>query len=213
MSHPTHPRCPKCSKPLFKRIDSGKVKKTDPYAYCRNAACELFHGREPGRVRTIGLADVGWASDVAPTPAPAKASGRARGRTVQAAAEIVKSAAAAMETKSGVETPKLVDSPPASRSGKRLPRKAIPLADKTPPTMPMQAVDAVEKVRRRIKEILAKFTGDGAPREAIGLALAIANQETGSHAAANALIDEFDLGRFGIQKVDSSTKPAEAQTT
>ena len=40
-----------------------------------------------------------------------------------------------------------------------------------------------------------------APKPSVGIVLAIVNQETGNHAAANALIDEYGLERlFGIKK-------------
>jgi hypothetical protein len=48
--------------------------------------------------------------------------------------------------------------------------------------------------------MIAQATQD-APRSSIGIVLAIVNQETGNHTAANALIDEYGLERlFGIKK-------------
>jgi len=39
---PKHPPCPKCGKILFKRMDPGSVRKTAPWAYCRNEMCERY---------------------------------------------------------------------------------------------------------------------------------------------------------------------------
>ena len=54
-SHPTHPPCPGAAMPevlarrpklqshkLYKRLDAGPVRKSDPWAYCRNQACPLY---------------------------------------------------------------------------------------------------------------------------------------------------------------------------
>lgn len=40
--HPKHPPCPKCGKSLYKRMDSGSVHKSAPWAFCRNEKCELY---------------------------------------------------------------------------------------------------------------------------------------------------------------------------
>lgn len=40
--HPKHPRCPKCGKMMFKRMDAGRVRKTEPWAFCRNEKCERY---------------------------------------------------------------------------------------------------------------------------------------------------------------------------
>lgn len=60
--------------------------------------------------------------------------------------------------------------------------------------------EAIRKARERIREFVREVT-KGQQKEAIGLVLALVNQETGSHKAANALIDEMNLDKtFGIRK-------------
>lgn len=42
--HQKHPKCPKCGKALYKSpIKGSPVKKSDPYAFCRNEKCEVFN--------------------------------------------------------------------------------------------------------------------------------------------------------------------------
>lgn len=58
----------------------------------------------------------------------------------------------------------------------------------------------IREARARLRSMIAQATQD-APRSSIGIVLAIVNQETGNHTAANALIDEYGLERlFGIKK-------------
>lgn len=60
--------------------------------------------------------------------------------------------------------------------------------------------EAIREARERLRGLIAAATAD-APKSSIGIVLAIVNQETGNHAAANALIDELGLERlFGIKK-------------
>jgi hypothetical protein len=60
--------------------------------------------------------------------------------------------------------------------------------------------DAIREARTRLRAMIAAATKD-APKPSVGIVLAIVNQETGNHAAANALIDEYGLERlFGIKK-------------
>jgi len=51
-NHPTHPKCPGCNKALYKTLKKGTAsKKEDPFAHCRNEACELFGTvQEPERI-------------------------------------------------------------------------------------------------------------------------------------------------------------------
>jgi hypothetical protein len=37
--HPKHPPCPRCGRALYKSMKPGAVKKSDPWAWCRNPAC------------------------------------------------------------------------------------------------------------------------------------------------------------------------------
>lgn len=59
---------------------------------------------------------------------------------------------------------------------------------------------AIRDARVRLRALITQATKD-APKPSVGIVLAIVNQETGNHAAANALIDELGLEkRFGIKK-------------
>jgi len=59
---------------------------------------------------------------------------------------------------------------------------------------------AIAAARKRLRAMVAAATTD-APRPSVGIVLAIVNQETGNHTAANALIDEYELERlYGIKK-------------
>lgn len=41
--HPVHPKCPHCSKAMFKTAIKGRaVLKSDPWAYCRNQSCVSY---------------------------------------------------------------------------------------------------------------------------------------------------------------------------
>ncbi len=87
------------------------------------------------------------------------------------------------------------------------PRRARPAGEVRPevqkkPAAPEKATEhpAVTKARARIAEIIKK-TSDGKSALAIGLVLALVNQETGNHAAANIIIDEHGLDKkFGLEK-------------
>lgn len=58
----------------------------------------------------------------------------------------------------------------------------------------------IRDARARLRVLIAEATKD-APKPSVGIVLAILNQETGNHAAANALIDELGLEKlFGIKK-------------
>jgi hypothetical protein len=42
-SHPAHPKCPCCGKPMFKSMKAGKVFKHDAWAFCRNMECAKWN--------------------------------------------------------------------------------------------------------------------------------------------------------------------------
>jgi hypothetical protein len=64
--------------------------------------------------------------------------------------------------------------------------------------------EAVKKARVRIREILFRVIPGQFDASTVGVALALVSQETGNHAAANALIAEYSLTeKYGIQPVDS----------
>lgn len=65
---------------------------------------------------------------------------------------------------------------------------------------PTQEPQPIREARARLRTMIAAATAN-APRSSVGIVLAIVNQETGNHAAANALIDEYKLAKlFGITK-------------
>jgi hypothetical protein len=60
--------------------------------------------------------------------------------------------------------------------------------------------EAIRAARTRLRSMIAQVSA-GAPKPSVGIVLAIVNQETGNHAAANALIDEYGLEKlFGLKK-------------
>lgn len=76
--------------------------------------------------------------------------------------------------------------------------RTVPKA--APKPKPVAEPESVQRARKRLRGLIKQATGD-APPEAVGLVLAIVTQETGNHAAANALIDEYGLEKtFGIKK-------------
>ena len=73
MTHPAHPRCSECGKALYKSAVKGKkVRKADPYKFCRNPDCSL---RVEESVKRLG--DMMTQPHVPPTgpKAPPKAKG------------------------------------------------------------------------------------------------------------------------------------------
>ena len=47
--HPKHPRCPHCKKAMYKTMIKAKwVKKSDPWAFCRNLMCEEYGENQSG---------------------------------------------------------------------------------------------------------------------------------------------------------------------
>lgn len=73
-AHPKHPACPQCGKAMYKTMEKGKaVKKTDPWAYCRNDDCPQKGVDQSGLVKeaaTEGTED-GAEEVVTPEEAPA----------------------------------------------------------------------------------------------------------------------------------------------
>ena len=66
---------------------------------------------------------------------------------------------------------------------------------------------AIAITRARIRATLEEAGAGDYDHNIVGIALALLSQETGNHAAANALIDEYKLDeRFGIQKVAERSK-------
>lgn len=74
----------------------------------------------------------------------------------------------------------------------------VPANDNT--GVPKNEPEAIRQARASLRLMVVEAT-KGAPRSSVGIVLAIVNQETGNHVAANALIDEYELDRlFGLQK-------------
>ena len=74
-----------------------------------------------------------------------------------------------------------------------------------PPSSPGDEPEAVHKARFRIREVLRRaLAGTDATPTTVGITLALVSQETGNHAAANAIIDEYKLTELlGIQKQEA----------
>lgn len=88
------------------------------------------------------------------------------------------------------------------------PPKPKPTHTKKPaetPSKPGDEPEAVHRARFRIREVLRKaLAGTDATPTTIGITLALVSQETGNHAAANAIIDEYKLtDLLGIQKQEA----------
>jgi len=195
--HVAHPKCAECERALYKAMEKGaKVRPEDPYAYCRNAACGQYGYR-----------------DSAPEPEPEVSP--------EEPAEAPEEPEPANEVPAAAPPP-----PPAALPGIRRRLRSRPAEETPPPPPPSVEVSeaptlkdmivepegepiAVHMARERIRTLLSQVTHGRTPA-AIGLTLAIANQELGCHAGANALIDEFDLGRFGLQKFTADGEPEEA---
>lgn len=174
-THQPHPKCATCGRALFKAPDVGvKVKPTDEYQYCRNPDCDQYCYRETGAAPEAPPEPT---TPPVPAPPPARAgSAPARPkRRARAADEVA-------EPPPPEETPvaKEASEAPEAEAGEGEPI-------------------SVHVARARIKALLSQWT-DGRSAVAIGLVLAIVNQELGCHEGANALIREFKLDElFGLE--------------
>lgn len=228
-AHPQHPNCESCGKALFKSAYKAKVKPSDPYAYCRNRACPDWTfravvgevGKSPAPEQVA--AGLPLRSLVKGKPArtgskteAVKAAAKATGNVMPIAPKAPKPAGKALvdaAAKADREraaktvmapskpvaqpaTPK-PDTKPVSKRGVK--RAAVPSSEaKRKPKEAEPLAQARERIRGLIGDVAA-----GAPRQSVGLVLALLSQETGSQAAANALIDEFDLAsKYGLQKFE-----------
>jgi hypothetical protein len=192
---PVQPKCPKCGKALYKRMDPGGVKTSDPYGWCRNSGCELYNTDQSGESRFApigGAAPPSKKSEGKPAskpeakPAPTKAPKVAPPPPKKAPQPVDKKAAKAKadaEAKASAEV--------AEAAAKAVGAKLAPAAE--------GEGDAVAKARKRISQALEAVEATYS-KAVIGLALAIVSQQMGSHEAANALIAEYDLEeRYGIK--------------
>lgn len=177
---PVQPKCTHCGKALYKRMDPGGVKTSDPYGWCRNASCEAYNTDQSGESRFAPIGGEAKAPEAKPKKAPeAKAKkGAKKAKAKKGAAEAAE-AAEAVAAAVGAKPKKGTKKPAAA-----------PAPDESP---------AVEKARGRIAKALEAVEKTYS-KHVIGLTLAIVSQEMGSHEAANALIAEYDLKRlYGIE--------------
>jgi len=238
IDHPPHPKCPACSRPMYKtpwtaaerREDpsrgSGACKKSDPWAYCRNKKCELY---QLDQFKQLGDKDIRKAK-AEPAPEPVKA----KVKKAKAAKPKAKKAKAKTKERTGDDLKDIADAvlerpapveadakPKAKKAAKPKAKKAKakkgsakkgsakegstgqrPLCEDCGRVecVCKQEPAPVKKARARIKKALAKEGGEYT-HNIMSLALTMLAQETGNQDLADKLIDEMDLGRFGIQKV------------
>lgn len=206
-THVAHPKCPSCGRALYKAMEQGaKVKPADPYQFCRNNACELWGYREapaeepapeetPAGEETEAIEPATVEPAPMPRP-PAPPPGVVRRRRGSRPASEPTPEAPAVE-------PDVAEAPTIS--------KAIEGVD--------GGGDSIDKCRQQIRWIIRHVSAEHS-QSAIGLALAILNQELGHHDAANIIIDELGLHEYGLDKTgveeeaaaeaDPSTNEAEA---
>ncbi len=217
MSHPQHAKCPGCNKALFKSPLAAKVKPADPYAYCRNKACEQYTFRALGvdfDPKKAVKGDAARALKVGAKVRPAQHINTARAEALAAKdaaflerkvnehpgghpTPAAKAASkAAKEARIAARAQPTPETKPTSKRGRK--RAAVPASEA--PKRPAEP-EPIAKARRRLKELLGQVIPGGASKASAGLVLAILSQETGNHKAAEALIDEYKLDTtFGLQK-------------
>lgn len=211
MAHPIHPACPTCQKALFKRPDSGKVHKDQPYKYCSNPACADFCGvyrnaklnAEKGVPVAQAKVIPAWRTDdrldrvIETKPLRVRSGPKGEGSGPKKSAK--KPEPAPTVTQPTTSGPKAGP----KKAGPK--RRAVPATEA--PKRPTEP-EPVAVARQRLRAIVSQLV-EGRPPSAVGLVLAILNQETGNHAAANALIDELGLtAAFGILKFDGKQPQA-----
>jgi hypothetical protein len=192
--HVAHPKCADCDRALYKAMEKGaKVRPEDPYAFCRNPSCPQYGYRdaEPTEGEPEAPPEEASAPEAEPEPAT----------DVPASAAQAPPAAPPVQARRLRSRP-AGDAPPPPPSADLAEAPTFKAAVVEPEGEPL----AVAMARARIKAILEKVAPGKSPA-AIGLSLAILNQELGCHAGANALIDEFSLDRFGLQKFTAEGEP------
>lgn len=181
MTHPKHPRCPKCSRSMYKSAAKGEPPGKD--WICRNPECAPPTERQIKARLKLGAINANESERVRRgLPSRAVPPGLPEALAEVRAAKEEKMARPPTRAKSD-----------RSRTTPKAPFAPAPAASTEPVS--------VAKARQRIRGLIAGARGD-APPAAVHLVLALVNQETGNHKAANAIIDEFQLDKlFGIQKV------------
>lgn len=191
--HQPHPKCPQCGRALYKAYGKGsKVSPEDPYVFCRNAACDL--GGEEGIERRGSRARCAVGHGAADGCAECDPAVQVdMDREAAAPPPTSETPPAAPETPALVPEPE-PRTPEPTRPFRRRSAPASVSSEDAPRTV------AVIVARQKIKHVIAALTADKS-REAVGLILALVNQELGCHAGANALIDELGLDvKFGLEK-------------
>lgn len=192
---PAQPKCD-CGKALYKRMDAGPVKTSDPYAWCRNRACAKHNKPQAegsphapiGGVAAIVDPDALRAS----VGAPRKGSRAYAEAANKRAREIVAARPPLARKAKPAHVPATVEA--AVSEAVEMARKAaakVAPAEGEPPAVQM----ARARIKKAIESVKQEYTSN-----VIGLALALVAQETGSHEAANALIRDYKLdAAYGIQ--------------
>lgn len=176
--HPKHPPCPGCGRALYKSAVVGKqVKKTDPWAFCRGKKCDRY-GQDQTKFKTTDDLHAALAKTPVPEPTPTLPKEAPEATCEHSCPELAQDGRCTLDgLLSTQEAPKPVE-----------------------PEHP-----SIAKARERIRGLVEQAAGDTAPN-IVGLTLALVSQETGNHAAANALIDEYSLEALGISKVSTQDK-------
>jgi len=143
-------------------------------ALARKGLVEVFASKEQEGRRLARLVGSAPPESAPPPPAPPQPGGKGQRSSVRRKR-------AAEEKRSREEASKRPAPPP--------PRSVF---DPEP--------EVIRTARARIKALIDRAT-EGHPPQAVHLVLAIVNQETGNHSAANALIREYRLDKlFGLRQ-------------
>lgn len=95
----------------------------------------------------------------------------------------------------------------AKEDGRAAKSKAINARRRARPAAP---ADPLAAARVQVREVLAQVA-EGESPQAVGLVLALLSLETGNHRAANALIEEHQLGKFGLEPVEELARYPRAE--
>lgn len=180
---PEQPKCPECKRAVYKRMDAGPVKTSDPYAWCRNQKCDMYNtDQSGGKTRFPALGG----------KAPEKPAKKAEAEKPPKFAKPAKEREAAEDEKPAKP---LKTARPTVKLGKK-PEKAAKSDEEKAAIM--------ESARERIKKAIGAVE-QSYSKAIIGLALAIVSQEIGQHDAADSLIREFKLEKkYGLKPKGSA---------
>lgn len=214
---PKQPKCPHCAKALYKRMQAGQVKKTDPYAWCRNKKCARYNIAQDPATRFGPLGGVALAPrpKAKPKPAPKPKVPKPTLEWPEMDAETPTGASLASQmwiVDAMKDGPNRTEAHATLVATIRVARQAEANEDAAPDigggamaeailsaTMDATEPSSLAKARARIRTVVERAASQFSP-QTVGLALAIVSQETGNHDAANALIAEYGLTeRYGIE--------------